>query len=49
MVKTLIITKEELKIVELFKNNLFGEYTIREIMKKLIRNLIIGFLEQLIS
>ncbi|MEK6823840.1 MAG: nucleotidyltransferase domain-containing protein [Nanoarchaeota archaeon] len=35
MVKTLIITKEELKIVELFKNNLFGEYTIREIMKKI--------------
>ena len=29
MVKTLIITKEELKIVELFNNNLFGEYTIR--------------------
>ena len=30
-----ILTKEELKIVELFRNNLFSSYTIREIMKKI--------------
>jgi predicted nucleotidyltransferase len=35
MVKYQIITKEDLNIMELFRNNLFGEYTIREIMKKI--------------
>ncbi len=30
-----ILTKEELKILELFKNNLFESYTIRGIMKKI--------------
>ena len=29
------LTKEEMKIVELFRNNLFGRYTIREIMKSI--------------
>ncbi len=35
MVKNLIITKEELKIIELFRNDLFSEHTIRGIMKKI--------------
>lgn len=30
-----ILTKKELKMLELFRNNLFNEYTIREIMKKI--------------
>ncbi|KHO54317.1 MAG: Protein containing Nucleotidyltransferase protein [archaeon GW2011_AR19] len=30
-----MLTKEELKIIGLFRNNLFNEYTIREIMKKI--------------
>lgn len=30
-----ILTKEELKVVELFRNNLFNEYTIREVMRKI--------------
>ena len=30
-----ILTKEELKIIDLFRRNLFGGYTIREIMRKI--------------
>ena len=30
-----IITKEELKIINLFRENLFNSYTLREVMKKI--------------
>ncbi len=30
-----ILTKEELKIIDLFRKDLFGRYTIREVMKKI--------------
>ncbi len=33
-----MLTKEEIKILQLFKEDLFTEYTIREIMKKLHKN-----------
>ena len=36
--RTEILTKEELKIVKLFENNLFNSYTIRDVMYKIGKN-----------
>src|SRR3989344_2395123 len=52
MEKEKILTKEEMKIVELFRRDLFGSYTIREIADKINKksyNWVFGAVNKLVE